>query len=306
MSTSKPSPPTRMLFRGSSSTLSAPEVSSVAVTAITFQPQDGTSSPASRSRTESVTSTPSSSFLSKGKSPLSLLSGPSTSGPSTSTTVIGSNHTSPPLSLPQPPVFPSSSQPQSQPHLPPPPSHHHPPPSVNNSSLQHPSRSSSHPFPVTAPPDPKAIDQARTALLATLSNYFDREITPRAQFLHQNNAAIEKQQSDLIKATQSLKKENDKLAKMADTYGKKVKEVGNVQNWAEMLEREFLILEDTLRRAKEGNTSDEEEEGSWTGSESCWSGSEDEGEGDWDRGEGEGARPEEVPLPEPEPGEGGL
>jgi len=51
--------------------------------------------------------------------------------------------------------------------------------------------------------------------------------------------------------------------------GRQLKEVGDVQNWAEMLERDFLVVEETLRRVREGS------EGSWSsGSGSYWSGSE--------------------------------
>ncbi|KAK4204725.1 hypothetical protein QBC40DRAFT_329120 [Triangularia verruculosa] len=289
-SSSRPSPATRMmLFRGGSSTLSAPEVSSVAVAGVTTshqqQPspsQENISSSSSRSRTDSVTS-----FASKGKSPLSLLSGstPSVSGPSTYTTIVGSG------SAPFPQYAPLRSSSRVSSHR------QHQPASVTSTT----SKASAAAFTPTAaapPPDSRSIEEARTALLATLSNHFDREITPRAQLLHQNNAAIERQQTDLVKATAGLKKENDKLAKMVNGYSKKVKEVGDVQNWAEMLEREFLILEDTLRQVREGGS--DSEEGSWTGSYSGsdWSGRED--------GDGEAIRPEEVPLPEPEPGEGGL
>lgn len=62
-----------------------------------------------------------------------------------------------------------------------------------------------------------------------------------------------------------------------------VKELGNVQNWAEMLERDFLVLQETVRLANGGG---EESEGNWTGSGSGWTGSEsgdermDEGEED--------------------------
>ena len=60
---------------------------------------------------------------------------------------------------------------------------------------------------------------------------------------------------------------------MAGEGQRKVKELGNVQNWAEMLERDFLVLEETLRlvnRRGEGEESDGS--GSWSGS--SWSGSE--------------------------------
>jgi hypothetical protein len=96
----------------------------------------------------------------------------------------------------------------------------------------------------------------------------------------------------MVRATESLRKENDKLGKLAATHAKKVKEIGNVQNWAEMLEREFVILEETLRvvRGGGGDESDEyDSEGSWSGSEGEGSGSDGEEGG----GGAEGERGEE-------------
>jgi len=112
----------------------------------------------------------------------------------------------------------------------------------------------------------------------------DRELTHRAALLHANNAAIQKQERDVQRAVQGLRKENDKLQKVVEQNQKKVKEIGNVQNWAEMLEREFVILEETLRMVREGGGSgdDDDDSGSWSGSE----GSGSEGSG-WDS-EGDG------------------
>lgn len=85
---------------------------------------------------------------------------------------------------------------------------------------------------------------------------------------------LDKQQNALVKETKGLKKENDKLAKVALDMSGALKEVGNVQNWAEMLERDFSVVEETLRRVRGGGS-----EGSWSGS--SWSGSESgEVEGD--------------------------
>ena len=50
-----------------------------------------------------------------------------------------------------------------------------------------------------------------------------------------------------------------------------MKELGNVQNWAEMLERDFLVLQETMRLANGGS---ENGSGSWSGS--SWSRSESE------------------------------
>jgi len=97
----------------------------------------------------------------------------------------------------------------------------------------------------------------------------DRELSGRAAQLHANNSAIERQERDVSRALDGLRKENDKLEKLAREHTRKVKEIGNVQNWAEMLEREFLIVEETLRLVREGDPDKEASEwsGSWSGSE---------------------------------------
>lgn len=81
--------------------------------------------------------------------------------------------------------------------------------------------------------------------------------------MHANSKQLDKQQKDVIKATADLHKESAKLQKLADEGSKKIKELGNVQNWAEMLERDFLVLGETLRLAnlpsdEEWETSDGE------------------------------------------------
>lgn len=67
-----------------------------------------------------------------------------------------------------------------------------------------------------------------------------------------------------MKATEALRKEGDKLKKVADEGMRRVKELGNVQNWAEMLERDFLVLGETLRLVERGSAS---EGSSYSGSE---------------------------------------
>ncbi|KAK4122801.1 hypothetical protein N657DRAFT_681772 [Parathielavia appendiculata] len=131
--------------------------------------------------------------------------------------------------------------------------------------------SASAPAPAQATPVPalstqREIDQARSAVLASIGNLLDRELTTRAAQLHANNAAIERQERDVARATDALRKENDKLGKLAEVHSRKVKEIGNVQNWAEMLEREFVILEETLRLVEQGDSDGSEDEGSWSGS----------------------------------------
>lgn len=125
------------------------------------------------------------------------------------------------------------------------------------------------------------IAQARTALVASIGNALDTELQTRASLLHANQAAIEKQERDVERALRDLRKEDDKLMKVLNEGSRKVKELGDVQNWAERLERDFLVLEETMRLVDRGQgrrgSGSGSESGSWSGSESgsgSWSGSE--------------------------------
>jgi len=123
-------------------------------------------------------------------------------------------------------------------------------------------------------PSPEAarqIAEARAALEASLHNIgssMDASYRMRAQNLHANSAALQLQEHSLLKETAKFRKDNDKLKKLATEGAKKVKELGNVQNWAEMLERDFLVLQETLRLVDESLESDweTESEGSGMGS----------------------------------------
>ncbi|KAH8880046.1 hypothetical protein GQ53DRAFT_619354, partial [Thozetella sp. PMI_491] len=107
--------------------------------------------------------------------------------------------------------------------------------------------------PLPSPSTQRQIAEARTALIASISNILDSDLQARAQQLHANNAAIERQERDVVKATEALRRENDKLQKLAADTVRDIKPVGHVQNYAELLEREFLVLEETMRLVREGS-----------------------------------------------------
>ncbi|KAI1107405.1 hypothetical protein F4804DRAFT_297811 [Jackrogersella minutella] len=115
------------------------------------------------------------------------------------------------------------------------------------------------------------IDEARAALVASMSNMLDSELQSRASLLHSNAAALTRQEKDVIRGTEALRKENDKLEKLARDTERKIKELGNVQNWAEVLERDFLVLEETMRLVREGSGSNNDSCSECSGS--SWSGS---------------------------------
>ncbi|KAI0972878.1 hypothetical protein F4678DRAFT_459734 [Xylaria arbuscula] len=126
------------------------------------------------------------------------------------------------------------------------------------------------------------VAEARAALIASMSNMLDSELQSRAAILHSNATVLSRQEQDVARATEALRKENDKLAKVAKDAGRKIKELGNVQNWAEVLERDFLVLEETMRLVRDGgaDSSDEGSSGSdYSGSYSSGSESERDGDG---------------------------
>ncbi|TQV98010.1 hypothetical protein IF1G_03753 [Cordyceps javanica] len=141
--------------------------------------------------------------------------------------------------------------------------------------LQHPQPQPQQASPRPPPPPPlletlpsaetqRHIAEARAAVVASIGNMLDTELQGRATMLHDNAGALDKQERDVLAATEGLRREREKLAREADSAARRLKEVGNVQNWAEVLERGFLVLEETVRLAGRGG--DSNGSGSWSGS----------------------------------------
>ncbi|KAK0356047.1 hypothetical protein LTR91_007527 [Friedmanniomyces endolithicus] len=96
----------------------------------------------------------------------------------------------------------------------------------------------------------RAQAEARAAVQASLESdgsAYDAKYQRRATDLHANARAISKQEDQLKKNAAALAKESDKWQKELDKATKGLNEFGDLQNWAEMMERDFLVLEETLR-----------------------------------------------------------
>jgi ABC-type transporter Mla subunit MlaD len=110
-----------------------------------------------------------------------------------------------------------------------------------------------------SPPDTASARAAVHASLAAVGSTYDADLQRRVADLHSNSKAIATQEKNLVKATAALNKESAKWAKMVDKTTKQLNEFGDVQNWAEVLERDLLVLEETVRlvegREDEGNAS---------------------------------------------------
>lgn len=96
--------------------------------------------------------------------------------------------------------------------------------------------------------------EARAAFTASLKSVganLDADLRTRAGTLHDNAAVIDKQQEDLRRTTQDVSKQSKELEKLLDQGQNGLKEVGDLQNFAEIMERDLLVLEETLRLAEE-------------------------------------------------------
>lgn len=122
--------------------------------------------------------------------------------------------------------------------------------------------------PPPPPPDPRRTAEARAAFTAHLTSIGNSHISSlegRVSDIHNNSAAISKQEDDVAKQTKKLVAEAKKHQKIADDAAGKLKELGDIQNWAEVLERDLLVLEETMRMGEAGEEGWETEEEEYDG-----------------------------------------
>ncbi|GIJ98382.1 hypothetical protein Aspvir_000499 [Aspergillus viridinutans] len=143
--------------------------------------------------------------------------------------------------------------------------------------------------PTSSPTPSQRTLEAKAAFTASLrsagANY-DAELRDRARTLHENAAALDKQETELRRTTAELGRQNEQWEKVADTAREGLKEIGDVQNWAELIERDLLVVEEMLREveAREEGVGEEGEEGRMMmdgKAKGKGKGEEEEGKGGW-------------------------
>lgn len=102
---------------------------------------------------------------------------------------------------------------------------------------------------------------AFTATLHSVGTNLEVPLRDRAATITANASALDKQENELAAHTGRLARQNAQWMGLADETREGLKEIGDVQNWAEVIERDLLVLEEMMGRVEEGERNDEEDEG---------------------------------------------
>ncbi|MCJ1338589.1 hypothetical protein MMC09_003878 [Bachmanniomyces sp. S44760] len=100
---------------------------------------------------------------------------------------------------------------------------------------------------------------AFTASLNSVGSHVESDLQYRTKDIQANSASLAKQEAEVAKQTVALSKQSDAYQKIADDSRGRLKEIGDIQNWAEMIERDLLVVEETLRLAEEDDESMEQD-----------------------------------------------
>ena len=100
---------------------------------------------------------------------------------------------------------------------------------------------------------------AFTATLHSVGTNLEAPLRDRAANIQSNAAALERQEADLAEKTARLARQNQQWVGLADETREGLKEIGDVQNWAEMIERDLLALEDMMDDVEKKKDGDDDE-----------------------------------------------
>ncbi|KAJ5513592.1 GCN5-like 1 [Penicillium fimorum] len=122
-------------------------------------------------------------------------------------------------------------------------------------------------LPQPNPPTHQSTDDQRqkealaafTATLHSVGTNLEAPLRDRAANIQSNAAALERQEAELAENTQRLARQNQQWVGLADETREGLKEIGDVQNWAEMIERDLLALEDMMDNVEKGGEHESED-----------------------------------------------
>ncbi|KAJ5380484.1 uncharacterized protein N7496_002912 [Penicillium cataractarum] len=106
---------------------------------------------------------------------------------------------------------------------------------------------------------------AFTATLHSVGTNLETPLRDRAATIAASDVALQRQEAELAEHTARLARQNAQWAGWADETREGLKEIGDVQNWAEMIERDLLVLEEMMDGVERGEEEEDEREGDGDG-----------------------------------------
>ncbi|KAJ5702136.1 hypothetical protein N7488_009684 [Penicillium malachiteum] len=100
---------------------------------------------------------------------------------------------------------------------------------------------------------------AFTATLHSVGTNLEAPLRERATIINSNAVSLERQEAELAGHSAKLARQNEGWEKIADETRAELKEIGDVQNWAEVIERDLLVLESMMDEVEGFGSQDEGE-----------------------------------------------
>ncbi|KAH0283536.1 hypothetical protein M436DRAFT_51386 [Aureobasidium namibiae CBS 147.97] len=100
-------------------------------------------------------------------------------------------------------------------------------------------------------PDNKSSTKSTSALVSATLREHTTPLTERTEAIVSASQSIAAQKRILIQDTQKLSQQAQELEKTMNQSVDQLKELGDLQNWAEVVFRDISVIEETLRMVDE-------------------------------------------------------
>ncbi|KAI4835360.1 hypothetical protein E4T44_08619 [Aureobasidium sp. EXF-8845] len=105
-------------------------------------------------------------------------------------------------------------------------------------------------------PDQTSSTKSTSALVAATLREHTAPLTERTETIISASQSISAQRQNLVQNTQKLSRQAQELEKTLDLSVDELKEIGDLQNWAEVVFRDISVIEETLRMVEEEEAAD--------------------------------------------------
>ncbi|KAI4716578.1 hypothetical protein E4T48_07241 [Aureobasidium sp. EXF-10727] len=107
-------------------------------------------------------------------------------------------------------------------------------------------------------PDNKSTSKSTSALVSATLREHTTPLTERTEAIVSASQSIDAQKRALVQDTQKLLRQAEELEKTIGQSVDQLKEMGDLQNWTEVVFRDISVIEETLRMAEEQEAGNEQ------------------------------------------------